>query len=43
MKVIRALGNAKSVAEGDDAREVSIRQLREYIDLGNVGGGDVTT
>jgi CDP-glucose 4,6-dehydratase len=33
----------KSVAEGDDAREVSIRQLREYIDLGNVGGGDVTT
>ena len=29
----------KSVADGDDAREVSLRQLREYGDLANVGGG----
>ncbi len=32
----------KSVADGDDAREVSLRQLREYGDLANVGGGGVT-
>ena len=32
----------KSVADGDDAREVSFRQLREYGDLANVGGGGVT-
>lgn len=32
----------KSVADGDDAREVSLRQLREYGDLANVGAGGVT-
>lgn len=32
----------KSVAEGGDAREVSLRQLRDYSDLGNVGAGGVT-
>ena len=32
----------KSVADGDDALEVSLRQLREYGDLANVGGGGVT-
>ena len=32
----------KSVADGDDAREVSLRQLREYDDLVNVGAGGVT-
>jgi hypothetical protein len=30
------------VADGDDAREVSLRQLRQYGDLANVGGRGVT-
>ena len=32
----------KSVADGADAREVSLRQLREYSDLGHVGVGELT-
>jgi CDP-glucose 4,6-dehydratase len=32
----------KSIADGADAREVSLRQLREYSGLGNIGAGEVT-